>query len=138
MFPDYDDEETLTGRRRRSVREGGLSRHPLTDPLLVQDFLAQGEAWCTVGLEYVEVAAMEPAHALATANFILDRAKAIALSMLASGDDTVTEITVADDKAARLVLVDTPLVQALIDRGRQPVSPTVPWAGVGGVGPRSR
>lgn len=119
--PDFDDE---------APPARGRGRHPLQDPALVQAFLAQGDAWQTGAGEYVAIDDMTPAHALATASVILARARATTLVLLATGDERVTEPIVCQDEASRLLLIDTPLVQALLERGRSASPAELPWASV--------
>lgn len=125
-YDDIDDEdETAYGGRPRYN-----GRHPMQDPTLVQAFLSQGDAWMTVGGAYVAISEMNPGHAMATANFILDRARAATLTLLAVDDERVTEQIVCNDEGSRLILIDTALVQALIERGRQASPSELPWASV--------
>lgn len=122
---DVDDEDSAVDARSRNRRLSG--RHPLQDPALVQAFLAQGDAWMTVGGLYVAIDEMTPGHALATANFVLDRARATALTLLAVGDERVTEQIACSSQGARLILIDAPLVQALLERGRAASPTELPW-----------
>lgn len=120
-----DDEDQGPSGFARYLR--GL-RHPLSDPSLVREFLAQETAWLPADGAFVRIKDMTPAHALAAANYVLDRARSVCLVLLAAGDERSTEIVVANDQMSRLVLLDTELVQALVQRGRESVAAVLPWA----------
>lgn len=129
-YPDYgytlEDEPRSYAKDYVSTLRG--LRHPLSDPSLVREFLAQETAWLPADGAFVRIKDMTPAHALAAANYVLDRARSVCLVLLAAGDERSTEIVVANDQMSRLVLLDTELVQALVQRGRESVAAVLPWA----------
>lgn len=122
----YDDdyEDLLTPTRPVT---GFGSPHPLATPALARPFLDQDESWCAAGIRYLAIAAMTPSHALAAANYILARATSVALVLLASGDRAVDLTYVSDEQRARTLLLETPLVDALIRRGRDSREAVLPW-----------
>lgn len=124
---DWDDEveARISDRSRKRYAFGPV--HPLGDPSLVRAFLGQGDSWCSAGQEYVAVADMTPAHALASASYVLDRSTSVLLVLLAAGDHAVSYHEVADERAARGYLLDTPLVKALITRGQSARENPLPW-----------
>jgi hypothetical protein len=115
--------------------------HPLDDPRLVAQFLDQDKAWCDSGLNYTTIESMGRQHALNTARFILRKAQDICLSLaVATGArlsvpldeqptalEKVLRAAVRYDSQARAVLLDKPLVQALLARAAVTSSSRLPW-----------
>lgn len=138
-WEDYDDredvvDERLYGGAAAAVDRRISSRHPLGDPRLVTDFLAQGEAWQPARGEFVAISDMDPGHARATVAFILDHATQIAVTLRCSeyvGANFPANPASfpANPVIVREWLLDTDLVRALLDRGRVPEA-SVPWASV--------
>jgi excisionase family DNA binding protein len=112
MDDDFFEDET-------DYRSSRVSRgHPLTDLKLIGPFLEQlaHEArWCSAGGQYVEVARMSASHAAATINFLLRRARDIAVTAhLAAGNNPQHYENAVSDEQAREWLLSKPLLVGLI------------------------
>jgi len=120
----HDDSDMYPTIQERGPYRVFSQTHPLGNPAEVEAFLAQGERWVAAAGP-VDVADMEPGHALNALQLILENAQRIAVvRSLAVG----TYVDPAGDERARREAASTPLCQALAERAATSVESRPSWA----------
>lgn len=111
--------------------------HPLSDPTLARAFLDQDRVWAPGGYvpngtHFVQIAGMEPGHALDAANWVFDNARRVWLAvyveeMIQPQPDGTVLGRIVDDYEARIALLNTPLFKALMRRAAVKPESVLPW-----------
>lgn len=125
-YHDFFDDPLPAYRPGPQSRAFG-SAHPLGNPAEINGYLAQGERWVAAAGP-MDIADMEPGHALNAAAFLLDNAQRVALTLAVANPHIHYAPELASDAQARRLIMDSSLLHGLLGRARQAAIALPSWA----------